>query len=125
LRERALIGAGQIKIFADVDVKHSAPVAERPIEDEVDDLIERALADAVVVSGAGTGKSTDPSEVRLVKRAAGETPVFIGSGITPETIGQFADLADGFIVGTALKKDGSATNPVELVRVKSLMRALK
>jgi uncharacterized protein len=125
LRERALIGADQIRIFADVDVKHSAPVAERPIEDEVDDLIERALADAVVVSGAGTGKGTDPAKARLVKRAAGETPVFIGSGITPETIGQFADFADGFIVGTALKKDGAATNPVELARVKSLLRALR
>src|SRR5439155_18470378 len=49
LRERALLGAEQIKIFADVDVKHSVPLAERPLEDEVDDLIERALADAIVV----------------------------------------------------------------------------
>jgi membrane complex biogenesis BtpA family protein len=123
LRERAILGAIDIKIFGDVDVKHSAALAERALEDEVDDLIGRALADAVVVSGAGTGKAADPAKARRVKRVSGQTPLFIGSGITPDAVSQFLDSADGFIVGTALKKGGSATNPVELSRVKSLMRA--
>jgi membrane complex biogenesis BtpA family protein len=125
LRERAMLGAEDVKIFADVDVKHSAPLAERPLNDEVDDLIERALADAIVVSGAGTGKATDPEKVRLVKQTARKTPVFIGSGVTPKTITDFLDSADGFIVGTALKKAGVATNPVELARVKELMKSLR
>jgi membrane complex biogenesis BtpA family protein len=124
LRERAALKAEDIKIFADVDVKHSAPLAERPLEDEVDDLIERALADAIVVSGAGTGKATDSDKVRRVKKCAGATPVFVGSGITAKTVGEFLDAADGFIVGTALKKDGVAANPVELERVKALMNAV-
>jgi membrane complex biogenesis BtpA family protein len=125
LRERALLGAEQIKIFADVDVKHSVALAERPIEDEVGDVIERGRADAVIVSGAGTGKATDASKARNVKQAAAETPVFIGSGITAETIRDFSDVADGFIVGTALKKNGVATNPVELAQVQAIMAALK
>src|SRR5215510_11771107 len=37
LRDRAILGATNVKIFADVDVKHSAPLAQRPIQDEVDD----------------------------------------------------------------------------------------
>lgn len=125
LRERTILNANDIKIFADVDVKHSATLAERPLEDEVDDLVERALADAIVVSGAGTGKASDPVKARRVKKAAPETPVFIGSGITAETIAQFFDAADGFIVGTALKKQGIASNPVDLSRVKALMRMVK
>jgi membrane complex biogenesis BtpA family protein len=124
LRERAALKAENIKIFADVDVKHSAPLAARPLQDEVDDLIERALADAIVVSGAGTGKATEPDKVRRVKKYAGETPVFIGSGVTPETIKDF-DAADGFIVGTSLKRDGVAANPVELERVKALMKQIR
>ena len=87
-------------------------------------FIERALADAIVVSGAGTGKATDPGKVRDVKRVAGQTPVFVGSGITSDTIGAFQESADGFIIGTALKQDGVATNPVELTRVRSIMSAL-
>ena len=124
LRERAMLGATDVKIFADVDVKHSAPLAARAIQDEVDDLIERALADAIVVSGAGTGKATDPEKVRAVKEAARNTAVFVGSGITAQMIDQFLSHADGFIVGTALKKDGIATNPVDPARVKELLAHL-
>src|SRR3954469_6955481 len=121
LRERTLLGASNIRTFADVDVKHSAPLAERELEDEVDDLARRALADAIVVSGAGTGKKTDPAKARRVKAAAPDLPLFIGSGITAEAISDFFGIADGFIVGTSLKKDGVATNPVEVGRVKALL----
>jgi len=126
LRERSLLGASRsIKIFADVDVNHSAPLAPRPLKDEVDDTLERGLADALVVSGAGTGKSTSVEKVREVKQAAGHhAPIFIGSGITAETIRNYLDCADGFIVGTAFKKDGNPTNPVDSDRVKTLMRQL-
>jgi hypothetical protein len=125
LRTRALLRADDIKIFADVDVKHSAAVAERLLEDEVADAVERGRADAVVVSGAGTGKATDPAKARRVKRAAPETPVFIGSGITAETVRDFIEAADGFIVGTALKRDGIAANPVDLGRVQALMSSIR
>src|SRR2546426_191322 len=37
LRLRSELGAREIKILADVDVKHSAPLAARPLKDEVDD----------------------------------------------------------------------------------------
>jgi hypothetical protein len=124
LRDRATLLANRIKIFADVDVKHSAALAQRPLQDEVDDLIERGGADAVIVSGAGTGKATDPSKATHVKQAAGETPVYIGSGITADTIESFRDSADGFIVGTSLKRDGIWSNPVDVTRVKELMRRL-
>src|SRR5437762_10540190 len=53
LRLRTELAAGSIKIFADVDVKHSAPLAARPIADEVDDTLHRGMADALIVSGAG------------------------------------------------------------------------
>jgi uncharacterized protein len=125
LRERTLLGASDVRIFADVDVKHSAPLAERDLEDEVDDVARRALADAVIVSGAGTGKKTDPAKARRVKAAAPDLPLFIGSGTTAETIRDFVGIADGFIVGTSLKVDGVASNPVEMVRVKALVEKLR
>jgi hypothetical protein len=125
LRERAMLGATNVKIMADVDVKHSAPLAARPIADEVDDTLERGLADALVVSGAGTGKTTDLQKVRDVKAAAADrAPVFIGSGITSQSVRSYFDVADGFIVGTALKRDGVATASVDADRVGQLMRAV-
>jgi membrane complex biogenesis BtpA family protein len=122
LRDRADLNAGHIRIFADVDVKHSAALSPRPIADEVDDTIARGLADALVVSGTGTGKPTELGKVQAVKAAAGQTPVYIGSGITAETIANYLPYADGFIVGTAFKIDGVASNPVDAGRVTELMR---
>ena len=123
LRERAMLGATDVKILADVDVKHSAPLASRELADEVDDTVKRGGADGVIVSGAGTGKKTAPDKVAAVKSYAGDTPVFVGSGVTAETIRSYT-AADGFIIGTAFKQDGNPANPVEVDRVKSLRRAL-
>ncbi|MGB7160496.1 MAG: BtpA/SgcQ family protein, partial [Tepidisphaeraceae bacterium] len=125
LRDRAELGATDIKILADVDVKHSAPLAPRPIEDEVADMIERGLADAVIVSGAGTGKPTDPQHVRAVKTAAGAgVPVLIGSGVGADNVDMF-DAVDGFIVGTAFKRGGDVTAAVDVARVKAFLRRVK
>ncbi|MEA2735394.1 MAG: uncharacterized protein QOE14_1845 [Humisphaera sp.] len=124
LRLRAELKAEAIKIFADVDVKHSAPLAERPIADEVDDTLHRGMAEALIVSGAGTGKPTDPDKVKVVKSAAKGAPVFLGSGVTPQTLPALLPYADGFIVGTYFKKDGVASNTVDPARVRELMRLL-
>jgi membrane complex biogenesis BtpA family protein len=124
LRLRSDLRADEIKIFADVDVKHSAPLAARPLVDEVDDTLERGMADALIVSGAGTGKPTDPAKVQQVKAAAKGKPVFLGSGVTPQTIEALLPHADGFIVGTYFKRDGIASNPVDLRRVRDLIQSL-
>jgi membrane complex biogenesis BtpA family protein len=126
LRDRmTLPGGSDVKVLADVDVKHSAPLGvPRDIADEVDDTIHRGLADALVVSGAGTGKSTDAKKAKAVKSRAGNVPVFVGSGVTASTVPGYASFADGFIVGTAFKRDGNPRNPVETERVKALLAAL-
>jgi membrane complex biogenesis BtpA family protein len=124
LRLRSELRSDSIRIFADVDVKHSAPLAERPIVDEVDDTLHRGMADALVVSGAGTGKPTDPDKVKLVKSAAKNTPVFLGSGVTPQSLPTLLPHADGFIVGTYFKKDGVSTNAVDPKRVAELMQCV-
>lgn len=125
LRDRAMLQAGQIRIFADVDVKHSAPLGSRPIEEEARETLERGGADALIVSGTATGQPTDVDTLAEVKRAIGEAPVLVGSGVTPATIGRFLPYADGFIVGTTLKRDGCTTNPVDPARVKSLLQAIQ
>lgn len=125
LRDRRTLGAEGIRIFADVDVKHSATLAERPLVDEVDDTIERGLADGLVVSGLATGKPTELAKLKVVTgAAAGRTPVFIGSGITAENVADYLDHADGFIIGTTFKVDGIAHNPIDPFRVEALLERL-
>lgn len=123
LRLRDLtLDASNIAIWADVDVKHSAPLAVRELQDEVDDTLHRGMADALIVSGAGTGKPTDPKKVMAVKKAAGETPVLLGAGVSEKTLGGLWKWADGFIVGTSLKEGGVPSAPVEGKKVKSFMK---
>lgn len=125
LRLRRSLGAESVRILADVNVKHAAALgAPRAIEDEVEDTIQRGGADAIVTSGSGTGKATSLDDVRRARGAAHGTPVFVGSGISAATIGDFIDAADGFIVGTSLKRDGIPDNPVDARRVQELMRRL-
>lgn len=125
LRDRAMLGATDIAIFADVDVKHSAPLAARPLEDEIDDTIHRGMADALVVSGAGTGKATDPAKVARVKQRTGGTAVFIGSGVTAENVDRVRECCDGVIVGTHFKRGGDVDAAVEVKRVRAFMSAVR
>ena len=123
LRERRLLGRAQVSILADVDVKHSAPLAARPIKDEIADLTERGGADAVIVSGTATGSSVDLQQLRTATNAAGDKPVLVGSGVSAENVGDFIPHANGLIVGTSLKVDGVSTNPVDPARAKAFMQA--
>ena len=121
LRDRAHLGAEHVRLFADVHVKHSSPLGPAPLEDEVADTIHRGLADAVIVSGPATGRKVDTAELERVRAAAGDSPVLLGSGVTPDSLRAYVGLADGFIVGTSLKRDGVATNPVDPQRVRKLI----
>ncbi|MHB1156661.1 MAG: BtpA/SgcQ family protein [Phycisphaerales bacterium] len=124
LRDRSMLKASGVAIFADVNVKHSAALAPIPLEQEVHDLIRRGGADAVIVSGTGTGVATDLEHVKQVKQAAGDTPVFIGSGITAENIAAYRPHCDGFIVGSSLKQGGIDT-PIDARRVAALMQGVR
>ena len=115
----------QARIFADVHVKHAVPLGNWTIEDAARDTVERGLADALIVSGVGTGLATDLADVERVRRTAPTTKILLGSGVTLENVRDFLPAADGFIVGSSLKLNGRLSNPVDPKRVASLARALK
>lgn len=124
LRLRRRLDADQVQIFADVDVKHSAPLVPRPLEDEVHELVERGGADGLIVTGSRTGAAVDLQTLAVVRAAAPRCPVLVGSGVTAENAAQLASLADGLIVGTALKAKGQVAGPVRPRRVRHLLEAL-
>jgi hypothetical protein len=124
MRERMLLQATAIKVLADVRVKHSVPIGPFDLTGEVEDVLHRGGADGIIVSGKSTGKPTDLDELRQTKAAAGESPVFVGSGVSVDTIDTLQREADGFIVGTYFKQEGMVTNPVDPARVKALFAKL-
>ena len=109
----------EVQIFADVHVKHAVPFGNSKIEDAARDTLERGLADALIISGLGTGMATEVEDVERVRKACPKARILIGSGVSLENIRQFL-AADGFIVGTSLKKAGSISAPVQKTLVSAL-----
>ncbi len=119
LRFRKLLAAESVRLLCDVAVKHSAPLAARPIEEEACELFERGLADAVLMTGSSTGSAVNPQEfasvVKAVKgsRAGAETlaPIYIASGATLQNLAKYRG-AYGAIVGSALRESQRAGDPI-------------
>jgi membrane complex biogenesis BtpA family protein len=122
LRERL---APSVAIMADVMVKHATPPAGVDLADAARDAWHRGLADALIVSGNATGGATDPEDVQAVRRAVPEAPLFVGSGVTADTVRRTLDGVHGVIVGSALEADGRAGEPVDPARVRALMEAAR
>lgn len=125
LRLRDRIGA-DVAVLADVDVKHAAPLGDRDLAAAAHDTVERGLADGLIVSGSATGEATDGTALETVAEAVGDrVPVLVGSGATAETLPESLTVADGAIVGTALKEGGETTAPVDADRVEAVVAAAR
>lgn len=124
VRYRQAIAPGTA-ILADVHVKHAVPLGDGTIEDSARDTIERGLADALIISGIGTGMAVDPEDLRRVRVACPEARILLGSGVNVENVSQFLPHADGFIVGSSLKRGGQLSAPVDSKRVAALARLLR
>jgi membrane complex biogenesis BtpA family protein len=124
LRQRKSLGC-DVKIFADVDVKHSAPLAFRDFSDEVEETLFRGGADAVIVTGSATGRETATEDLKRARAAARGRPVLAGSGVDEMNVAATLEAADGVIVGTAFKRDSVPANPVDGKRVRAFMRAAR
>jgi len=107
------------KILVDVHVKHAAHLTR--LEEAAIDAARNG-PDALIVSGIGTGRRTDPEDLQRVKGAV-DLPVFVGSGVRIDSLATYRE-ADGFIVGTVLKEDGRLDGPIDVDRVRALADAV-
>lgn len=124
LRRRRALHPG-CAILADVHVKHATALPGEALEDAARDCWHRGLADALVVSGAGTGLGTDPDRVRRVADAVPGAPVWVGSGATVKSLPDLWPVAHGFIVGSTLQVGGRAGNRVDPDRAARFMEAVR
>ncbi len=124
LRRRKELHAEHIKIFADVDKKHSVRFPGIDLATHIE-WTRFFGADALIVSGRMTGDAPDVEKVREARRLAGDAPLLLGSGTDERNIGAFMAIADGVIVGSSIKVDGEIANPVDVERVRRFVRAAR
>ncbi|AIF68652.1 hypothetical protein PAP_01050 [Palaeococcus pacificus DY20341] len=108
----------KIKVFADVHVKHAYHFGD--FEEALNDTIERGLADAVIISGKRTGGEVDSEKLKKAKELS-SVPILVGSGTTYDNLPKLWKYADGFIVGTWIKKEGKTKNDIDVERAKRLV----
>ncbi|MEM2004992.1 MAG: BtpA/SgcQ family protein [Zestosphaera sp.] len=130
-----------VKVFADVVSKHAASLTytqrhaqikhttatdshERVLESLILDLAERGGADAVVVTGLRTGAEPDERTLKEVREYS-KIPVLVGSGLNPRNAEKLLRHADGAIVGSYVRVDGRAGNPLSIERVRELVKAVR
>jgi membrane complex biogenesis BtpA family protein len=124
LRRRKELGAEHVKLFADVDKKHSVRFPGIDLATHVE-WTRFSGADALIVSGRMTGDDPGLAKVEEAKRLAGASPVLVGSGATEDNVEALMRVCDGVIVGSSIKEEGVCERPVDLERVRRFVRAAR
>lgn len=78
--------------------------------------------EVVTTSGPGTGQSASREKIAALRRGLGEGPLAIASGITPENVTQYLDLANCFLVATGISR---SFTELDRDRLATLLRAVR
>lgn len=125
LRYRRALLADGIQVFTDIKKKHASHSMTADVS--LADTAETAQffgSDALVITGSSTGRPTSPQDLAEAARAS-DLPILVGSGLTPENFHSLAPLADGFIVGSSLKKYGQWSEELDPERVRAMVETVK
>ncbi len=121
MRFREQIGANHIRMFFNIVPEFGVSLGNRSAAQRARSVAVSSLADVILVSGSMAGSTPDISVFEEIKGLGLDVPVFLNTGARVENIGDFLKVADGVIVGSALKVDGYTWNKVDSVRVKAFM----
>lgn len=133
---RESLGASNILIFTDIQVKHSKLLNLRPIEDAAMEAVKKG-SDGLIITGKWTGDSPKINYLESVRKHVGSSfPIIIGSGATKHNIGSLMKFASGVIVGTSIKDFKKALRkthvnlvepyvPISLEKSKSFAQAFR
>ncbi len=124
VRKRASLGTSTA-ILADVLVKHATPPPGLDLEAAARDTWFRGWADGLILTGTETGTTVDPQALRTIRSTLpSDAKVWIGSGGNPDNIRSLLQVADGIIVGSALRNGGIAGAPIDPLRIRAFVDAL-
>lgn len=110
-----------VKVLGGVWPKYYTPVEGSDLVTDVLKGMKRA--DAVVVTGMGTGKVTPVEKIMEFKKIVGQDyPIIIGAGLDQANVFEQLSIADGAIVGSSLKHLKRTTNPIDRLLVRDFMK---
>ncbi|MDZ4309439.1 MAG: BtpA/SgcQ family protein [Cypionkella sp.] len=121
LRYGQRIGAGGVAKLYNVSAEFAGSLDPRSLPDRARSAVFSSIPDAVLVSGAITGEAAKMVDLEAVKRVLPNTPVLANTGVKHDTVAEVLRVADGCIVGSALKHGGDTWAAVDPVRARDFM----
>ena len=121
LRYRNALGRRDLLSLYNVSAEFAHSLDGRPLADRARSAVFSAVPDAVLVSGQITGEAARMEDLEAVKAALPDTPVLANTGVKHATVAQVLAVADGCVVGSALKVDGHTWNAVDPDRAADFM----
>jgi uncharacterized protein len=122
MRYRNRLGRGDLALLFNVSAEFAHSLDRRSVADRARSAVFSSIPDAILVSGAITGEAAAMEDLESVKRALPDTPVLANTGVKHATLSDVLGIADGCIVGSAVKVDGVTWNPVDPQRALEFMR---
>jgi membrane complex biogenesis BtpA family protein len=120
-RYAARVGAGDVVTLYNVSAEFAHSMDGRSLPDRARSAVFSSVPDAVLVSGAITGEAAALSDLAAVKQVLPTTPVLANTGVKHATVADVLAIADGAIVGSALKIGGDTWAAVDPERAKDFM----
>lgn len=124
-RHRHRIGAAGVKLLFNIVPESAEYLAKRDLAAIARSTVFATKPDALCVSGLTAGAPTDTQSLSIVKENAGDTPVFVNTGVRASNVAEQLAVADGAVIGTFFKREGKFENEVDLARVEELMGEAK
>jgi membrane complex biogenesis BtpA family protein len=121
MRYRDRLGRQDLAMLYNISAEFADSLDRRPLPDRARSAVFSSIPDAVLVSGQITGEAAALSDLEAVKKVLPDTPVLANTGVKHATVADVLRVADGCIVGSALKVDGDTWKPVDPDRAKDFM----
>ena len=124
-RHRVRVSAQGVNLLYNIVPEAAAYLGGRDLAQMTRSTVFNGAPDGLCVSGLTAGASTDTQTLKIVKENAGNTPVFVNTGVRPDTVVESLKYADAAIVGTYFKRDGKFENNAEAEHVAGLMEVVR
>ena len=121
LRYRSRLGRSDLAMLYNVSAEFADSLDRRALPDRARSAVFSSIPDAVLVSGQITGEAAAMSDLEAVKQVLPTTPVLANTGVKHATVADVLRVADGCVVGSALKVDGHTWNAIDPARADEFM----
>lgn len=122
MRYRDRLGRPDLAMLYNVSAEFADSLDRRSLPDRARSAVFSSIPDAVLVSGTITGEAARMEDLEAVKAVLPDTPVMANTGVKHETVADVLKIADGCIVGSALKFDGDTWKAIDPDRAREFVQ---